>query len=293
MANYNNSEFINITPTDDLNVVSGSEWICLSGCSESNKVYSQTTKYNASDFCDVTDNNCTVVLGLNLVGDATPPTCTLSANSSTITASASDSGGSGLAYNGWSSSYSGSNSTSKSIATGTHTYYVKDGAGNTGSCSITIAGTTTNYTKTTKTCKVTSVGCSKAATASVSGTCYCKTTGVSEYVVGTCTKSGCSCPSGSSVSTNNCSVSYSCSSGVRQGSYCYLGEQSSCPSGWGTYKYNYGFTSSTSSVTSCSVGSSFTCDSSHSGSTYVSACTVSSYTCPSGYTKINNSYCYK
>ena len=71
--------------------------------------------------------------------DTTKPTCTLSANASTITATASDD--KGIAYQGWSSSYSGSNSASKSISAGTHTYYVKDTSGNTNTCSLSIAST--------------------------------------------------------------------------------------------------------------------------------------------------------
>ena len=259
MANYNNSEFINITPTDDLNVVSGSEWICLSGCSESNKLYSQTTKYNASDFCDVTDNNCTVVLGLNLVGDTTPPTCTLSADASTITASASDTGGSGLVYYGRDSSYTGDNSTSKSIAIEDHTYYVKDGAGNTNSCSISIIATTKGSYVDCGDYLEDSGGCYywKSATPSYTagGSCTCKDKKLSYYTEGYCNMSGssvvCTCPSGSSVSSNNCTKSvssYSCSSGYLSGSSCKV---------------------------------------------YTSGTTVTTYTCPSEYTKIDNSYCYK
>ena len=259
LANYNNSEFINITPPNDLYVTSGSEWKCLSGCSVANKIFSQTTKYDTSDFCDVTDNNCTVVLGLNLAGDTTAPTCTLSANSSTITASASDTGGSGLVYYGWDSSYSGDNSTSKSITTGTHTYYVKDGAGNTGSCSISIIATTKGSYVDCGGYLEDSGGCYywKSATPNYTagGDCWCKKSGSSALTIGFCYISGssaaCSCPSGTSVSSNNCTKSvssYSCSSGYLSGSSCKV---------------------------------------------YTSGTTVTTYTCPSEYTKIDNSYCYK
>ena len=72
--------------------------------------------------------------------DKIPPICTLSVEGTTITASSSDSGGSGILYNGWESSYSGSNSiTTKISGAKKYTYYVKDNAGNTGSCSISIA----------------------------------------------------------------------------------------------------------------------------------------------------------
>ena len=224
LANYNNSEFINITPPNELYVTSGSEWKCLSGCSVTNKIFNQTTKYNTSDFCDVTDNNCTVVLGLNLVGDTTAPTCSLSADASTITASASDTGGSGLGYYGWDSSYSGDNSTSKSISIGTHTYYVKDRADNTGSCSISIIATTKGSYVDCGGNLEDSGGCYywNSATANASGSCTCRTATSATYK-GTCSVSGgtasCSC---SSPVTNTCSVSYSCSSGYLAGSSCKI-----------------------------------------------------------------------
>ena len=72
--------------------------------------------------------------------DKTPPICILSVDGTTITASPSDSGGSGILYKGWDSSYSGTNSTTTKISSAKkYTYYVKDNAGNTGSCSISIA----------------------------------------------------------------------------------------------------------------------------------------------------------
>ena len=64
----------------------------------------------------------------------------MSANSTTITATCVDKNGKGIAYYGWDSSYSGTSITSKDIASGTHTYYVKDTAGNTNTCSISISG---------------------------------------------------------------------------------------------------------------------------------------------------------
>ena len=199
LADYNNSNFINIDP-GDLHVPSGGEWICLSGCSTADKVYNQATKYSTNDFCDVTNANCTVTMGLRLVSDTTHPTCTLSANGSNITAEATDD--SGIAYQGWDSSYSGDNSTSKDIASGTHTYYVKDTAGNTNTCSISISGLVEKdipYTETS--------AAYANYTTVYSGSCRCskKATGGTSYVEGYCNpSSGCSCPGGTSISSNSC-----------------------------------------------------------------------------------------
>ena len=64
LPNYNNAEYINIT-RDGYTVINDSEWICLSGCSTSNKVFSQSKAYKSSEFCDASSNSCTVVLGVN------------------------------------------------------------------------------------------------------------------------------------------------------------------------------------------------------------------------------------
>ena len=238
LADYNNSNYINIDP-GDLHVPTGGEWICLSGCSTSDKVFSQTTKYNATDFCDVTNANCTVVLGLRLVSDSTPPTCSLSANASTITATASDD--MGIAYQGWDSSYSGDNSTSKDIAVGDHTFYVKDIAGNTNTCSISIKSTY-SYQKEVQT------ETSAYEKWSATGTCQCKNSSSGLASWGSCTLSGCSCPSGASVTSNSCSkqhTGYYCTSGTLSGSKC--------------------------------IHTSY----------------ETRYACDDGYTKINDSYCWK
>ena len=241
LADYNNSNYINIDP-GDLHVTTGGEWICLSGCSTSSKVFSQTTKYNATDFCDVTSGSCAVVLGLRLVSDSTPPTCSLSANESTITATASDN--IGISYQGWNSSYSGDSSTSKDIAVGDHIFYVKDTVGNTNTCSISIKSTNSEQ-------KEVQTETSAFEKWSATGSCTCKKINPGSGTntgSGTCTLSGCSCPSGTSVSSSSCSkkhTGYYCTSGSLSGSKCI----------------------------------------------HTSYETV--YTCDSGYTKINDSYCYK
>ena len=64
LPNYNNSKYLNITKTG-YSVVSGKEWKCKSGCTTSGKTYDQSVAYKASDFCDATNKDCTVVLGVN------------------------------------------------------------------------------------------------------------------------------------------------------------------------------------------------------------------------------------
>ena len=178
--------------------------------------------------------------------DISPPTCTLSANASTITATATDD--KGIAYQGWSSSYSGSNSTSKNIAAGEHTYYVKDTAGNTNVCSISIKATH-SYQKQVQN----ETSAYERWTKSASGSCQCRgksTGGGYPIQPGTCTTSGCSCLSGMWVKTNNCTVSKTFS-----GWYCTSGTLS--------------------------------------GSKCITTSYETRYACDSGYTKINDSWCYK
>ena len=162
------------------------------------------------------------------INDASPPTCTLNVDSSTITATAADD--KGISYQGWDSSYSGSNSTSRSISVGTHIYYVKDTAGNTNECSIVIVNIEENRT-------------SAYEKWNISGSCDCRgpSTG-SGYPVtaGSCSINGCSCPSGTTILSNGC---------YRQfiGHYCDAGEKLSgtqcittkCPDGYTKIDDNY------------------------------------------------------
>lgn len=64
LANYNNKDYLYITRNDAI-VTKNKEWICLSGCTTSGKVYSQYEAYSSDDFCDAKDKSCTVVLGVN------------------------------------------------------------------------------------------------------------------------------------------------------------------------------------------------------------------------------------
>ena len=179
----------------------------------------------------ITDGETKVFLSFSK-SDSTKPTCTLSANASTISATASDD--KGIAYQGWDSSYSGTNSTSKSIAIGTHTYYVKDTSNNTNTCSITIAATT-------KSSAYEDRGISHSQ---ITGSCGCITS-AGKVTSCSCTGYGASCSSGS--------VDYSSCADHR---WCDAGEE--------LYNNNL----------------------------YCRAL-VTTYTCSSGYTKINDNYCYK
>ena len=64
LVNYNNSSYLNISRTG-YTAVSGSEWINESNTS---KKYNQNTQYAASDFCDISENSCEIVLKVNWVG---------------------------------------------------------------------------------------------------------------------------------------------------------------------------------------------------------------------------------
>lgn len=168
------------------------------------------------------------------LSDMIAPTCSLSVSGTTITGSYADEGGSGVAYYGWNSSMTGTSSATKTIdGTGTYTFYVKDGVGNSKNCSLNVENTDHDdgYDY---------VGAGRAA----AGYCICKN---GNRV--TCKMSGtnavCSCPSG--YSSNSCSVRRTCSSGwtlASNGITCYK---------WRGINYY----------------------------------------CSSGYTKVNDSYCYK
>jgi len=45
--------------------ISGAEWICLSGCTTANKTFNQDTLYSATDFCDISNADCEVEIGVN------------------------------------------------------------------------------------------------------------------------------------------------------------------------------------------------------------------------------------
>ena len=93
-----------------------------------------------------TNSTTAKVLGvLNLyavwIADNEAPTCTLSISGSNIVASVRENNTDNMAYNGWSSSYSGSNTTTTAVVTGQTNYYVMDLSMNKNTCSIDIQNT--------------------------------------------------------------------------------------------------------------------------------------------------------
>ena len=64
LPDYNNSKYLEIKKIG-YSAVSGSEWKCLSGCTTSDKTFNKKSIYNASDFCNASNGDCTVVLGVN------------------------------------------------------------------------------------------------------------------------------------------------------------------------------------------------------------------------------------
>lgn len=159
-----------------------------------------------------------------------------------------------MIYYGWNSTYSGNSSNDMDIIEGTHAYYIKDAFGNTGSCSIEIVSNT--------------VGCSTGYTLNSTGDkCYKSYQAAPDYranghcscqvVGGAPVESGCIMSGGNAV--------------------C------SCPSG--TSIITNGCSKTIISY-SCNAGDE---QIGYSCTNYMD--TVS--TCPSGYTRINNTYCSK
>ena len=63
LNNYNNENYLEITKigyTADSN-----QWKCLSGCTTTNATFNQTETYSADKFCNASNGNCTVILGVN------------------------------------------------------------------------------------------------------------------------------------------------------------------------------------------------------------------------------------
>lgn len=217
------------------------------------------------------------------IGDMTAPTCSLETDGTTIKATYSDNeGGSGITYYGWDSAYTGDNSDSKSIAVGTHTYYVKDKAGNSKSCSMRVFETDTSYTKSTRYCNRTSYKCNCK-------TCGgdCKTWG--PYSNWKCTNTWTNSPYGDCHDSD--------ADGCVDAGFKYNCRTRSCNSFNPTYDcncqtcYNYAFEAeNVSSVSDCS-DYKFDCNSSNYEYTYVS-CSDPIYSCSSGI-KINDNYCYE
>ena len=85
-------------------------------------------------------------------------------------------------------------------------------------------------------------------------------------------------------------INYYCPSGYTDnGSRCYYTTNASS---YNT-NYDYCFNDKTdTNASTCTVQSSFSCNSSHYNSSYVSKCTPTQWSCASG-TKLNDNLCYK
>ena len=177
------------------------------------------------------------------VTDKTPPSCTLSVSGTTITATYSDQGGSGVAYYEFNSPTTINSNKTTITKAAIYTFNVKDGVGNSTNCSIIVKGTTENY--------ICSRGWSNGSGCTYDCGCYnggkrSVTDGMCHY--GRAFETISECRSGSSGAYSQC-VSGSVDEGTfysywKYSPYCYTGY-------------------------------------------------TTTYDCDSGFTKINDSYCYK
>lgn len=169
-------------------------------------------------------------------GIVIPLSCSLSVDSSTNVITALVNNTQNLSYYGWDSNMESDNNvlTKKISGADTYTYYLKNIKGETATCEMSVV-----KTKVTNTCpsgysKCTSGSCKcykkYAATVAdtiVSGSCTCRGTNAATdgYIYGVCDEDGCSCASGLTVRTDNCSVkkTYECdlSSDSLSGTNCY------------------------------------------------------------------------
>lgn len=111
-----------------------------SGCKEAKVCQTHTQNIeNVSLIVYDKAGNSTTTEAYKVVIDKSKPTCSLTYSDKKITATASDTGGSGLLYYGFNEKYTGSSTKEQTVdnKTGTYKYYVKDKAGNTNVCSLT------------------------------------------------------------------------------------------------------------------------------------------------------------
>ena len=108
-------------------------------------------------------NNNSVKEIINVKIDKTKPVCMINLKDElkgTLQVETTDNNGSGLSYYGFSSSYQGTNEQEKNVKEGKHSYYVKDKAGNTNTCTINIeAKTQYRYQDCTSCKRCQSAGC--------------------------------------------------------------------------------------------------------------------------------------
>jgi len=220
----------------------------------------------------IPDDNFDVKIGIGdgIEGNSTL-SCSLEMTSANVIKLSDDFSFSGrIIYQGFDSNYEGNNVTSKTIGgTGTYTYYIKAKSGLNdvyGNCSVTVANTVPvygcpdGYTLSGTTCSTT-----HSYYASASYSCDC---GGKKNVQGTCDGTG-------------FSSYYNTDAGCQ--SYCYANYDMTC--GY-SFSANYYCDSGYYKYPLASGG--YGCQ-----KTSTTSATISSYGCSSGYTKANNSYCWK
>ena len=218
--------------------------------------------------------------------------------------------------------------TSLTLGTGTFYGYVKDAAGNKGSCSATLSSTTTEYTKTSKTCYAgtqyygfgsnsTTVVFDDSTCGSSSAVTTCNASNNNKVKIISCTERGKqmrkgSAESGSYIVIGTTNITSSCTGTTDHYIYSGCTKSSTQSNGYTcttrykchyatvytkTYQqcklitpYNWG-TTTTATVNDCT-DNNISCNSTNVNKTYV-ACSAPTYKCGTGLTKLNDSYCYK
>ena len=138
LPDYDNSAFLNITYSG-YSAPENYEWKCLSGCSTNGKLFNQDPVYQASDFCDASNDDCTVVLGVNWKqvqtitydanGGSGAPASQTKLDGSSITLSSTKPTRSGYTFVNWNTKADGSgtsyNAGTAYTAIGTTTLYAQ------------------------------------------------------------------------------------------------------------------------------------------------------------------------
>lgn len=202
--------------------------------------------------------SCTVIVAKKTTSsttttDKTKPTCTLSVNETgEISASCSDS--SGIKYQGFSSSYSGTNEKTKTVTkAGTYTYYAVDKKGNKASFTIKVSTKTQTRKQECSSCKTCSAaGCAWQAE-------YWQPDGSKSTVSGSCntppnSNENRNCKATGSIGSDRCS--YSCDHYIYVKGEC-MAYNASCDkcgcSTWGSF--------GSWSDSTCTANSSVKCES--------------------------------
>ena len=254
---------------------------CDANCSNSANAGSwKTPTWNydnsISDLCKINSCISGYSLSSNKCVDSEKPTCTLKATTNGVEFATKTDNVGVTAYGMNKTGTANYNSTTKlDLSAGTFYGYVKDAAGNTNKCSISIEATkATKWTKKSKTCYS-----GTAASGTYRDDKYFSGPTAESRCQGSCS-SVCYCSDGT-IQSCGCPVSVECTTGTCSKTGC------TCST-----TYYFGSETTDNNQTSCT-DNSISCNSGNVGKTNVT-CTASAYGCKSsGYTKINDSWCYK